>query len=78
MKPTAILGNARQNYACVVDAEESTRPRPEGAGRKPHQDHITAKEANSITHYSLVHKFIPMPQALKKSRCKGGTFWHGS
>ena len=32
---------------------------------KLHQDHITAKGTNSVTHYSLVYKFIPMPQALK-------------
>ena len=48
-EPTAVLGKARQN-ACVVDADESTRPRLEGAGHKPHQDHITAKGTNSITH----------------------------
>ena len=41
-------------YACVVDADESTRPRLEGAGHEPHQDHVTAKGTNSITHYSLV------------------------
>ena len=33
--------------------------------RWTHQDHITSKGTNSTTHYSLVHKFIPMPQALK-------------
>ena len=54
----------RKTYACV-DADESTRPRLEGAEHKSHQDHITAKGMNSITHYSLVHKFIPLPQALK-------------
>ena len=58
-----MLGNAGQN-TLVVDADESTRPRLEGAGHKSHQDHITAKGMNSLTHYSLVHKFIPMPQAL--------------
>ena len=63
----------RTTCACVVDADESTRPRLERAGHKPHQDHITAKGMNSITHYSLVHTFIPMPQALKKSRCKGSS-----
>ena len=26
---------------------------------------------NSMTHYSLVHKFIPMPQALKIPDAKG-------
>ena len=55
----------KTKYSCVVDAHESTRPRLEGAGHKPHQDHITAKGTNSTTHYSLVHKLIPMPQALK-------------
>ena len=26
---------------------------------------ITAKGMNSLNHYNLVHKFIPMPQAMK-------------
>ena len=60
------IGRRKTKYACVVDADESTRPRLEGAGHKPHQDHIAAKGKNSRTHNSLVHKFIPMPQALKK------------
>ena len=55
----------KTKYACIVDADVSTRRILEGAGHKPHQDHITAKEMNSITHYSLVHKFISMPQAFK-------------
>ena len=55
----------RTKYACVVNADESRRPRLEGAGHQPHQDHIIAKGMHSMTHYSLVHKFIPMPQALK-------------
>ena len=59
------IGKRKTKYACVVDADESTRPRLEGAGHKPHQDHTTAKGLNSMTQYSLVHKFIPMPQALK-------------
>ena len=71
---------------CVVDADESTTPRLEGAGHKPHQDHITAKGMNSFTHYSHVCKFIPMPRALKIPDAKGAVekwencrnFWHGS
>ena len=35
-------GKRKTKYACVVDADESTRPRLEGAEHKPHQDHITA------------------------------------
>ena len=61
------IGKRKTNYACVVDADESTKPRLEGAGHKPHQDHITAKDMNSMTRHSLVHKFIPMPQAFKNS-----------
>ena len=59
------IGKHKMKYACIVDADESTRPRLEGAGHKPHQDHITAKGMILCIHYSLVHKFIPMPQALK-------------
>ena len=29
-----------------------------------HEDHISAKGIHSLSHYNLVHKFIPMPQAL--------------
>ena len=64
------IGKRTTKYACVVDADECTRPRLEGARHKYHQDHITAKGANSVTHYSLVHKFIPMPQAFKNPDAK--------
>ena len=30
-----------------------------------HEDHIAGKGENSLQHYTLVHKFIPMPQAMK-------------
>ena len=59
------IGKRKTKYACVVDANESTRPRLEGAGHKHHQDHITAKGMNSFSRESLERKFIPMPQALK-------------
>ena len=59
------IGKRKTKYACVVDADERTRPKLEGAGHKLHQNHITAKGTNSMTHYSLVHTFIPMSQALK-------------
>ena len=64
-KQKSIIGETcrrhKTKYACIVDADESTRPRLDGAGHKPHQDHITAKGMAN----NLVHKFIPMPQALK-------------
>ena len=52
-------------YACVVNADESTRLRLEGAVRGHHQDHITEKGTNSMNYNSLVRKFILMPRALK-------------
>ena len=30
-----------------------------------HEDHIARKGDNSLQHYNLVHKFIPMPQVMK-------------
>ena len=30
-----------------------------------HEDHVARKGDNSLQHYDLVHKFIPMPQAMK-------------
>ena len=47
------IGKRKTKYACVVDADESTRPRLEGAGRKPHQDHVAVEGTNSITHFLL-------------------------
>ena len=67
------IGNRKTKFACVVDADESVRLRLEGAVHKHHQDHITAKGMNSLNHYNLVHKFIPMPQAMRNSGCKGSS-----
>ena len=30
-----------------------------------HEEHIAGKGENSLQHYNLVHKLIPMPQAMK-------------
>ena len=30
-----------------------------------HKDHIAGKGFTSMSHYKLVHKFIPMPQAMR-------------
>ena len=37
---------------------------------KKHEDHIAGKGSTSMTHYYLVHKFIPMLQAMKISDAK--------
>ena len=58
------IGKRKTKCACVADADGSTRPRPGRAGHKRYQDHFTVKRMNSITDYSFVLEFIPMPQAL--------------
>ena len=60
-----MLGKRKTKYACIVDADETKRPRLDGAVHKHHQDHITEIEMNSLNHYNLVNKFIPMPEAMK-------------
>ena len=64
------IGKHRTNYACIVDADESMRIRLEGVPQRYHEDHIAAEGINSLSHYNLVHKFIPMPQALFFSDAK--------
>ena len=41
-------------YGCMVESHEST-----------HEDHIAGKGFISMSQYNLVHKFIPMPRAMK-------------
>ena len=50
---------------CILEADESTRMRMGNAIPNYHEDHIAGKGDNSFQHYNLVHKFIPMPQAMK-------------
>ena len=44
---------------------ELARQRAESLQSKNHEDHIAGKGFSSGTHFDLVHKFIPMPQAMK-------------
>ena len=69
VKPAAILGNARPNML-VLSKPTNLWVRLEGVPQRYHEDHIAAKGINSTSHYNLVHKFIPMPQALKSSDAK--------
>ena len=59
--PTKI----RQNLRVILEANESTRMRMGNSIPSNHEDHIAGKGENSLQHYNLVHKFIPMPQAMK-------------
>ena len=68
MPCTIVKENCRsgaENKTCVREASESTRLRMGESLPNYHEDHIAGKGNNSLQHYNLVHKFIPMPQAMK-------------
>ena len=51
---------------CIVESSESARQRAESSQSKNHEDHISGKERIYFdVSQNLVHKFIPMPQAMK-------------
>ena len=55
----------KTKLACILEADESTRMCMGNSIPHHHEDHIAGKGENSLQHYNLVHKFIPMPQAMK-------------
>ena len=68
MKKNCRSGGSKKiktKLACILEADESTRMRMGNSIPHYHEDHIAGKGENSLQHYNLVHKFIPMPQAMK-------------
>ena len=55
----------KQKLACILEACESTRLRKGESLPILHEDHVAGKGHNSLQHKNLIHKFIPMPQAIK-------------
>ena len=55
----------KTRLACILEASESARLRMGESLPNHHEDHIAGKGNNSLQHYNLVHKFIPVPQAIK-------------
>ena len=55
----------KTKLACILEADESTRMRMGHSIPHYYQDLFAGKGANSLQHYNLVHKLIPMPQAMK-------------
>ena len=55
----------KSKLACILSASESTRLRMGESLPIHREDHIAGKGENSLQHYNLVHKFIPMLQAMK-------------
>ena len=44
----------------------------EGSQSKNHEDHIAGKGMTSLSHHNLVHKLIPMLEAMKIPDAKAG------
>ena len=55
----------KTRFACILEADESTRMRMGNSIPHYHQDHIAGKGDNSLQHYNLVHKFILVFEAMK-------------
>ena len=73
---TCPRGNRRRNqtvptkskktkHACIVEADEFKGKRLGSILPEDHENHIAEKGFNSMSHWTLVHKFVPMPQAMK-------------
>ena len=60
----------KSKFACILEASESTRMRMGNSIPHHHEDHIAGRGDNSLQHYNLVHKFIPMPRAMKSPAAK--------
>ena len=56
---------SKTKLACILEASESTRLRKGESLPIRHEEHIAGKGDNSLQHDNLVHKFIPMLQAMK-------------
>ena len=61
----------KSKLVCILEASESTRLRMGESLPTHHEDHIAQRGNNSLQHYNLVHKFIPMPQAINNSSSNG-------
>ena len=55
----------KTKLACILEADDSRRMRMGNSIPHHHEDHIAGKGENSLQHYKLVHKFIPLHQAMK-------------
>ena len=62
---SGVSNKIKTKLACILEASESTRMRMGESLPTHHEDHIAGKGDNSLQHYNLAHKFIPMPQATK-------------
>ena len=57
-------------YGCIVESNKSAWRRVESSLRSKHEDRIAGKGFASMTHCSLVHKFMAFASSDENSRCK--------
>ena len=62
---SGVSDKNKTKLACILEADESTRLRMGNSIPSNREDHIAGKGENSLQHYNLVHKFIPMLQGMK-------------
>ena len=65
----------KTKLACILEARGSTRLRMGEFLPNYYEDHIAGKGDNSLQHDNFVHKFIPMPQAMKIPAAKAKQRW---
>ena len=63
----------KTRLARILQADESKRLRMGESLPSHHEDHIAGRESNSLQHYNLYHKFIPMPQSYENSCSKSSS-----
>ena len=63
----------KSKFACFLEGSESTRLRMEESLPNYHEDHIAGRGNNLLQHHNLVHKFIPVPQAMKIPAAKSNS-----
>ena len=64
-KTRGKTNDSKSKFACILEASESARLRMEESLPNYHEEHTAGKGDNSLQHYNLVHKFIPLLQAMK-------------
>ena len=72
-KPVAQLDNSKTKHACIVEADESMRIRMEGSQSKNHEEHISGKGVNSLSHFNLGAQIYSYASSHENARSTGSS-----
>ena len=67
------FGQHKTKYACIVEANGSTRIRMEGSQEKNHEDHTAEKRHEFIESLQSCAQNFPAPEAMKNTWCFGSS-----